>query len=322
MGNLLFITEGMEVAKVPLDKRDESVRNLAILISTAYAERDCCSLEQDIATHQFFFGKFYTDFIYADWGRFCQNEAFKNISQKTYQLLINSCTQCPLLGNQTTIETFEKLGEPSSKAGLSIPSLKVTEPYVSTQMEWKGYKINYYQHNQSEIDWKLSDDDFLPFRTFSDNILLNEIGKYHKEADLETEYKKLTASCSKVVGSNKTSNLIYSNAIANTFHDKIMKKKDERALIAYTKEIGQKICFANAYIYDEELSRREHFASDGTRIIYKIKNKNKEWQYISLDTRHGMFEYHNKLGDHLGEYRFNGTLNSAAEPDHGLKTLS
>lgn len=321
MGNLHFIIKGLEVGKVPLDKRDQSVKDLAELISSSIEEKDTRTLEKGLSSHSFQYGNFYRDFVYLEWSKFCQKKEFKQISQKTLQLLTTTCSQCPSLGKEVTNEEFKSYNQPSSMGGLNIPSMMLISDYVCNWKDWKEIKINYLSKHQNEIDWKVADNDLLPFRRFSDNILEDEIKKHQKLSDLEIEMSVLSQEESTQIRDKRMSDeLIKSRAIANTFHNHVMKNKGS-SLFAYTIEIGKQICLANGYIYDSKLSKKETKETHQNRYIYKLLNKEGRNQYISLDTLHGMFEFHNHLGDHLGEYRFNGTLNSPAEPDHNLKSL-
>jgi hypothetical protein len=93
-------------------------------------------------------------------------------------------------------------------------------------------------------------------------------------------------------------------------------------LAAYTIEIGGKIAKSNYYEYDAQLSANEtRAAGNSLRTIYKIIGNGGQLKYISLDHLHGMFEFHNFKGEHLGEFKFDGSFNSKAEPDHNFRTI-
>lgn len=77
----------------------------------------------------------------------------------------------------------------------------------------------------------------------------------------------------------------------------------------------------NHYVYLEEASQMEASAAQSPRCIYGLKH-NERWQFVSLDMRHGFFEFVNDLGDHLGEKRFDGSFNSGSEVDHGFRVIS
>ncbi len=301
MGNLLFIIRGMEVSAVPEDQRDNSVKELAEVVSYAHKESDKCCMEKGMGKHEFKYGNFFLDFVYAEWSRLCKKDELKGIQQKTLQLLQNTCADKPSLGKEISPEEFDSYEMPSARAGLNIPDIGIKD-YIYNYPDWKNKKLGYLQLHQNEIDWKKAENNFLPFRSFSDNILVEEIKRHGMEKEL------------------KDGEATDSHAIANVFHEKIMRNKGN-ALFVYAREIGERICFANAYIFDDKLSRAESKATKQNRYIYRLLNSDKEMQYISIDTRHGMFEFHDKNGDHLGEYRFNGEFNSGAESDHSLKSI-
>lgn len=318
MGNLLYIIKGMEVSAIPEEKRDTSVKELAELVDFARKENDNCYLEKGMNQHKFKYGNFFIDFVFANWKELCKKDGFKGIQQKTFQLLYNSCTAKPSLGKEIPTEEFESNKKPSAKAGLDIPNIGI-EDYTYNYPDWKRRKNEYLQLHQDEIDWKKAEDSFLPFRCFSDGILYGEIEKHNKQQELKDELRKIEG-ISKKEGYKWNEDTIRSKAIANVFHEKIMRMKGND-LFVYACEIGKKICLGNAYVHDEELSRMESKATGQNRYIYRILNSNKELQYISIDTRHGMFEFHDKNGDHLGEYRFNGEFNSDPESDHSFKSI-
>lgn len=57
------------------------------------------------------------------------------------------------------------------------------------------------------------------------------------------------------------------------------------------------------------------------RAIYSLVGSEGKKQYISVDHKHGMFEYYNDKGIHQGEFRFDGTLNKKAKKTHDLKSI-
>lgn len=91
---------------------------------------------------------------------------------------------------------------------------------------------------------------------------------------------------------------------------------------AYARQFGGTIAKMNYYSLDKELSKNESKAASGTlRAIYSLTGSNGKKKYISIDHKHGIFEYYNFRGIHQGEFRFDGTKNKNANPSHNLKTL-
>lgn len=308
----------MEVNTIPEDQRDKSVNELAEVVSYAHKEKDKCCMEKGMGKHKFKYGNVFMDFIYAEWSRLCKKDEFKGIQQKTLQLLQNICSDKPSLGKEISSEEFDSYEMPSARAGLNIPDIGIKE-YIYNYPDWKKKKLAYLQLHQDKIDWEKAENNFLPFRSFSNSILHEEIKKNGKEQELKDEIRKIREAANKK--ENKwDEETIRSKAIANVFHEKIMRTKGNN-LFVYACEIGKKICFGNAYIYDDKLSRAESKVTKQNRYIYRLLNSDKEMQYISIDTRHGMFEFHDKNGEHLGEYRFNGEFNSGPESDHSFKSI-
>lgn len=99
-------------------------------------------------------------------------------------------------------------------------------------------------------------------------------------------------------------NLKYSNELY-----KAMKEKT----VGY-EEMADSIASANFYIHNQVLSSDEGKLRGSQRRIYEV-NKQGIKQYLSLDfeKKYGgdvCFEVCNTNGKHLGEYKFNGELNS------------
>lgn len=112
--------------------------------------------------------------------------------------------------------------------------------------------------------------------------------------------------------------------IANLFHHEVMKPLDVRERISKSRIIGATICEANYYHREEELERLEVDCGNiHAERIYAIK-KDGKYQFLSIDIQHGMFELCDDKGDHLGEFRFDGTPNgnNTIEVDHGLRCIN
>lgn len=170
------------------------------------------------------------------------------------------------------------------------------EPYVFSSESYKSW----FDLFEQEIIWEEVQNTFLPLVTESNKILLKEIQRFEKEYLLDSD--------------------VYRDKIGCLFHDEIMKKKG-RELITYTIEIGSKVLLKNKYTHDSKLSNAERIASKNSlRHIYFIDSPDGR-RYISLDFRHGMFEFFDSKGSHCGEFKFDGSFNSKAEASHNLKTL-
>ena len=111
--------------------------------------------------------------------------------------------------------------------------------------------------------------------------------------------------------------------IVNKFHDSV-KCLDERQRRARAIEVGAKVCLSNYYTRELELEKLErHHGNSHAEHIYSIKREG-QLQFLSIDTRHCMFELCDEKGDHLGELRFDGSPNGqgTASVDHSLRCVA
>ena len=113
---------------------------------------------------------------------------------------------------------------------------------------------------------------------------------------------------------------ITDNNVVHEFHRLVMGRQGD-AIGGNASSIGGEICRCNYYTYEAELSDFERQYAKNPIEIYSIINRNGKRQFISIDFHHGMFEFHDETGAHLGEYRFDGSFNSNAEADHSLKCM-
>lgn len=296
MGNLLLINESFELADCKETERDAKVRNFCDMTQKCKNDHDIFYALTSLVTHEYSYGNFYNDFIYKEWEEIIKEPNLKGISSTSHNLFFHLCFEYPsfakLIENR---DMFDKMPHHKGYSGLEYQNSE--EPFVKCISSWYIWKISWLSKNQKEIFWK-NKDSFLPNKEYSNTILLNEIKKHNKEDKLEKHKKD----------------------VAITFHEEVMKYKG-RDLIAYTMKIGKMICEANYYIYEGELSKREQALSKSLRHIYSVIGNNGKKQYISLDFRHGMFEFHNSKGEHLGEFHFDGSYNSKSESDHSLKSF-
>lgn len=296
MGNLLLINESFELANCSETEREDKVRNFCDMTQNCKSDNDIFYALPSLATHEYSYGNFYNDFIYKKWKELTKDPNLKGISSTSHNLLFHLCFEYPSFAK--SIEKRDMFDEmPLHKGYSGLEYQNSDEPFIKCISSWHLWKISWLSNKQEEISWKKKDP-FLPNQEYSSTILLNEIRKHHKEDKLEKHKKN----------------------VAITFHEEVMKYKG-RDLIAYTMKIGKMICEANYYIYEGELSKKEQALSKSLRHVYSVIGNNGNKQYISLDFRHGMFEFHNSKGEHLGEFHFDGSCNSKPESDHSLKSF-
>lgn len=303
MEHARLLTNGMELSYVGENLRDARFQQFIDLVNFFHSNKIKIHKECGLDSHNYTYGNIYTDLLYASWNSFSRQESFKGISMNTWQLAYNTLMQHPSLGKEITDDEWNSIqGKFKSNYGIADINEKGTE-YVKATNEWQDNRATYYGVTQS-YKWQDNDDDWLPNREFSNTILEKEIEHHSLEEDYDSEKKK---DCM--------------HALATVFHSRIMSAKGD-TIAAYTEEIGSKICEANFYIHDKELSRKESKQCNSMRKIYRTTNRHGKQQYISLDFKHGFMEFHDEHGIHQGEFRFTGQQNSPAEPKtHSLKTI-
>mgnify|MGYP002669527250 FL=1 len=292
--------DGLETCALPSERRDALLIDFCHLVDYFHKAKVNLVKEEGIESHVFSFGHLW-EFLFGNRDYFVSKESLKGIEQTTHQMLSSTLMQHPALGGEITADEWAATTLPKTSYGLFPYEDK--DNYVADTDAWHRYRAAYYAANQTDYVWDISDDPFLPNLPYSNGILEGEILKHGLGQEYECEKARLG-----------------DKALHVFFHDKIMRGKGHD-LAAYTELIGNKICEANFYHLEPELSRREYRLANSLRRIYSLINREGRKQYISLDFRHGMMEYHNEFGEHLGEYRFTGHLNSAADITHNLRGL-
>lgn len=304
-GSLLVTTEGMEIVGIPADSRDQAIGDFHRMKVEAERQHDCFYALPELYIHNFSYGDLYTGLLYRAWSDFHADPVLKCISQNTYQL-IQSFSQCIKLSSIDSEEDFRQKEFPQANTGYCNP--KGYDGFVKNISDWETWHQVWYIAHPQEIDWSGAQNDWLPRQDLILNILRREMRE------------KLVEDGSKPEDAKQVVNAIADANVVHEFHDKVMKHKGGN-LEGYASKIGGEICRSNYYRFEQELSNMEQQNAGSLRQIYSIVNKNGRNQFISIDFGHGMFEFHNEKGEHLGEYRFDGSLNSCAEVNHGLMCL-
>lgn len=239
-------------------------------------------LEEGLRVGQYSFGQFEKDFLWAPLGQ----GIFSGVPQTVHQLYSHLFIQYPSLGKEINSDEWDSLTQCKADYGLLSPG--ESGLWLTKEEEWQEKRVDHYTSHQDQIFWDVGES-FLPNKGWSDRIL--------------------EQIC-------KSENVNFSEA---NFHEMLGRQGPNKE--ACIRKWGKRICCANFYIYNRELSNRESRESKGEkRVIYYIE-RNGRMQYISLDLAHGMLELYDNHGNHLGEYRFSGTKNKDPNPSHNLKTL-
>lgn len=305
-GSLLVTAERMELSYVPDVNRDKAVGDFHRMKTEAERRHDRFYALPEIFSHQFSYGDFYSGLLYRAWPEFHADQVLASISQKTHQLIqsFSQCIKLPTIGSEAD---FQQKEQPHAYAGYCNP--KGCGDFVGDIPTWEVWHRNWYTAHPQEIDWSTATNDWFPRQDLILDILKRELQvKFEQEGLMSEEAKRKV-------------NVISDGNVIHEFHEKVMKHKGD-ALEGYASQIGGEICRCNYYTYEAELSDMERQYAKSMREIYSVVNKDGKEQFISIDFGHGMFEFHDENGDHIGEYRFDGSLNSGAEVDHGLKSLA
>lgn len=300
MGHLFTINESLELKNTPEAERSKVFENFCKAVDTARKDRDIFYATEDIYYHTYSYGTFFTNLLYADWPTISKNQHLKGISSTVINLYHATAASIPnLVHIIESNERFNQQFEGMHIGNFGFEMQHAPQPFIFDDPSWHIWKQIWLRNHQDEIAWNKVPDSFLPNMHVANILLKEEVIRHGKEPELKK----------------------HNNNWNVTFYEEVMKKKGHETE-AYTIELGKRIAEANYYQFDDELSKREQKASGSLRNIYRLRSRNGDNQYLSLDHKHGMFEYHSRNGEHLGEYRFDGTYNSEAQASHNLKTLN
>ena len=317
--NARFTIAGMNLEEVESSKRDAEMNILFNLLDEFHEHGLKPRCENGMESHEYSFG-FLIDFLYDSY----DNVKKWDIKNKTFQRMQPTLMSNPGIFREIDEDAWKQ--KSGFKNDCGFQSIDKGNHFSGDIPTWHANRESYYRLNQHEIDWdgrNSIDLSFLPNRHRSDFLLFKEITGFvlysiEKEADKQgltiEEFKKKFPD-----RYNKLMNILNEN-VAVAFHRDVINDKNG-TIAALADRIGSDICKINFYTYEDQLTKNERKATGARRKIFSLINKNGEKQYISIDFAHGMFEFHDKNGTHLGEYRFNGMFNSVAESSHNFKTL-
>lgn len=303
-GSLLMTIGGLEIAHIPLAARERAIIDFYDMKQTAERNNDHFYALSTIYSYSFSYGSFYPNFFNMSWPEFhaCQN--MKGVSQRAFQLMQNFC-QNPDVETLETVEDFKTKIEPHALTGYR--NVQGNCEFVANTQDWERWHRNWYIVHPQDIVWENEQNQLFPKVKVIITILRRELmKKFENEGTLEKAQKRVSQ--------------IEDSDVANAFHGLVMKHKGDE-LEGYASQIGREICNCNYYKYEDQLSDMERQYAKSLREIYSIINKDGKMQFISIDFKHGMFEFHNEDGEHQGEYRFDGTLNSGKDLSHNLKSI-
>ncbi len=304
-GSLLVTADRLEIINIPEEKREKAIIDFYDMKQEAERKKDCFFALASVYTHSYSYGSFYPNFVNLSWPEFHECEGTKGVKQRTFQLMQGFC-QCP---NMRTLENdldFLKEKEPRTNTGYY--NLGQTDGFVGNIEEWEIWHRKWNTEHPEDIDWSQSLNSWFSRPDLIIKILKRELLKKFSENDTQEKARERVSQ-------------IKEADVTNAFHECVMKHKGDE-LEAYASEIGKEICQCNYYKYENQLSTMESQCAKSKREIYSISNKDCRTQFVSIDFKHGMFEFHNEGGAHLGEFRFDGSFNSTNESSHDLKCIN
>lgn len=284
-GNILLDEDGLNIQNIEDSKKRTAVGNFCEMIEEANAEGDTLHYMYDSPCNIY-------SILYDP-----ENPHCKLIGQRLFSQLQTLFGNFPHAIHE--LKDFETKNEPRTHGGYKYENSPSSD-YVYDKESINSWHDEWYNEHPETLDWNKFDNAIWPRYDRTIDVLKQEILKAGKDVPSNDE------------------------DIANLFHHEVMKLLDERARISKSRIIGDAICKANYYHREEELERLEvGYGNIHADRIYAIK-KNGKYQFLSIDIQHGMFELCNDKGDHLGEFRFDGTPNgnNTIEVDHGLRCIN
>lgn len=296
MFDICLIKEGLEVSDISDDMFVTVFDDFICFLEIQEKYGEVMYWESSLAVHDFSYGNYFNDLLGAAWNTFSQNKAFKQVSQNQHQLFVATRGQL-FCANEITQASWDTIKPPKAYAGFK-KELEYA-PYIYSKKTWMEWRVESFQHLDYFQSTSSCDERYLPNVEFS-NLFLSYIVSCEKDLELSITESALLESILPTDTKYIVDNVFYPKMM------KVMRPKEREAFITF---IGGLICLMNGYKYEVELSNKEEKRCKSKRKIYSKLETPRHKQYISLDFKHGMFEYHDHHGKHLGEYRFNGIFN-------------
>ena len=294
-GSLLVMSECLETADIAEIERNEAVCSFYEMKSEAERQGNRFYALSTLFSHHFTYGEFYPAFINMSWPEFRECKTLKGINQISFEMMRAFCMN-PNINILETKEEFLAKEQPQTTSGYQ--NANDDEYFVNTMTDLENWQIWWYRTHNEFIDWTGANAWF-PRLDLILRLLRRELIDL-----LGQEYADTITDCN----------------LVNVFYEKVMKHKGTE-IEAYASKIGEEVCLCNYYKFETELSTMEQQQCHSLRKIFSIINYAGRVQFVSIDFRHGMFEFHDEYGRHLGEYRFDGSLNSGAAADHNLCSI-
>lgn len=317
-----FTVAGMDLAAVPMGDRSRDLGLLLDMLDEFYAHGITPNCEEGLSAAQYEFGTL-VEFIYADaaqlkkWG----------IPHSMMQRMSTSLMATPGIMRKIDNAAWEGLAGFRNDCGFK--SCGAGTHYSGDRDTWHEHREAHYGAHNDQIDWNGRTGtvtlEFIPNRLRTDELLRREIERHVesmvREEALQKGWSKEEIKEKSALRKQEILKKWEGEETHVTFHREVMKE-GSGTIAAQAGRIGEIICKANFYNFEPELTAKETKLAGGSmRKIFSLTGHDGKKKYISIDFKHGFFEFHDYRGDHLGEYRFNGEFNSEADPSHNLKSV-
>ena len=257
--------------------------------------------------HTYSYGDYYPAFVNLSWDEFKSKDSLNGVSYNTYNYITNNFQKCSPSRIVNEIE-FEQKRDPRGSGGFEHTDS--SEDFLCNLEHLEKWHCNHLTSHPEDIQWD-KDHPFIPNINAVHKILEEEIINYIRKEKTQQliKRKKLIKLKEELFDeadyhiNEDITKPLKNNAIALLFHRVVMGSFKHNEMTAYCREIGKKVCEVNYYQHEKKLSKTEQQHCNSLRCIYSI-TKNGQKQYISLDFHKGMFEFHDELGRHLGEFPF------------------
>lgn len=219
--------------------------------------------------------------------------------------------ECPIVGIE--LNNKQKISE-----GLKIACLyKTIAVSFNSSSEWNNSKLDLLHLTETENG-----------ETFEQTVTINHAATLN-HIDAQKEWldfliaKKLIGNDWNPAG-NYFPHLEFSNDIVAANWESFKKKRDaaktSQERLAIIIDIGKKVAERNSYSHDNKVSTLN--TSDNVKRIIFGAGKGKDKIYLSIDLEKGGFEVCNYIGEHLGEYFYDGSFVSGQKANHGIRVKS
>ena len=302
-GHILLTNAGMDLACIEKEQRNVVVKNFCDM-----RDKAICDWKD----------KFYADYSQGSnivdlYSHYYEMPSYwDGINPNVLQLLQQTFSNWPI---PIDVKQFCDKPEPRADGGFDYQGHPVSG-YVYDRSSLENWHNAWNRNHTDLIEWE---SEIFPFKSLIVKRMKQELsGISESFADYDLEEKKLL--------SRFQSDELTDDEVVTAFHNLIVKHKNNKERAAYAEDIGEKICIENGYKRELDLEKLEK--DHGNKKVVKIFSikRNDAYIFLSVDIKHGMFEWCGDDGSHKGERRFdgspNGDPNTTTECDHGLKCVA